>query len=108
MLTAKQEQFAQNIVEGMTQVEAYRSAYDTKNMSEETAYEKASVLAGQDKARARVAELRNNDFHREDNIGSETAGMAHRGNLQRRSECQRQAPSHRPDEQDAGSICAEA
>lgn len=55
MLTAKQEQFAQNIVEGMTQVEAYRSAYDTKNMSEKTAYEKASVLAGQDKVRARVA-----------------------------------------------------
>jgi len=58
MLTAKQEKFAQNIVEGMTLVEAYHSAYDTKRMSEKTAYEKASLLAGQDKIRTRVSELR--------------------------------------------------
>lgn len=58
MLTAKQEQFAQNIVSGMTQAEAYRSAYDTRRMTEKTAWEKASLLAGQDKVRARVAELR--------------------------------------------------
>ena len=58
MLTAKQELFAQNVVEGMTLAEAYHSAYDTKSMSEKTVYEKASLLAGQDKIRARIAELR--------------------------------------------------
>jgi phage terminase small subunit len=58
MLTAKQEKFVQGIIEGMTLVEAYRSAYDTKNMTDKTAYEKASLLAGQDKIRARIKELR--------------------------------------------------
>ena len=58
MLTAKQELFAQNVVEGMTLAEAYHSAYDTSSMSEKTVYEKASLLAGQDKIRARIAELR--------------------------------------------------
>jgi phage terminase small subunit len=58
MLTAKQEKFVQGIIEGMTLVEAYRSAYDTKNMTDKTAYEKASLLAGQDKIRARLKELR--------------------------------------------------
>lgn len=58
MLTEKQEQFAQNIIKGMTQVDAYRSAYDTRRMTDKTACEKASLLAGQDNIRARVAELR--------------------------------------------------
>lgn len=58
MLTAKQEAFVQGIIEGKSLVEAYHSAYDTKNMSEKTAYEKASLLASQDKIRTRIAELR--------------------------------------------------
>lgn len=58
MLTAKQEKFVQNILEGMNQADAYRSAYDTKKMTDKTVHEKASLLAGQDKVRARLSELR--------------------------------------------------
>jgi phage terminase small subunit len=58
MLTAKQEQFVQNIVAGMTQVEAYRQAYNTERMSEKTAHEKACILAKSDKIRTRLQELR--------------------------------------------------
>lgn len=58
-LTAKQEQFAQAIaLENMAQADAYRSAYDTSNMGEDTIYVKASNLAAQDKVRIRIAELR--------------------------------------------------
>lgn len=58
MLTAKQERFVQGIIDGMTLVDAYRSAYDTSRMTEKTAHEKASLLAKQDKVRARITELR--------------------------------------------------
>ena len=58
MLTAKQEKFVQNLLEGMNQADAYRSAYDASRMSDKTVHEKASLLAGQDKVRARLAELR--------------------------------------------------
>ena len=58
MLTAKQEQFVQNIIQGMSQADAYRSAYNASKMTDKTVYEKASLLAGQDKVRARLKELR--------------------------------------------------
>lgn len=59
MLTEKQEQFAKAIaLEGMTYSDAYRSAYDTSRMSDKTINEKASLLQGQDKIRARIKELR--------------------------------------------------
>jgi hypothetical protein len=59
MLTPKQELFAQSIaLEDMNKSEAYRSAYDTKKMSDKTINEKASLLASQDKVRARIKELR--------------------------------------------------
>jgi phage terminase small subunit len=58
MLTAKQEAFVQNIIKGMSQADAYRAAYDAKRMSDKTIHEKASVLAGQDKVKARINELR--------------------------------------------------
>jgi hypothetical protein len=59
MLTPKQEQFAKNIaLEGMSYSDAYRSAYDTSRMSDKTVNEKASLLQGQDKIRARIKELR--------------------------------------------------
>lgn len=58
MLTAKQEQFVQNILVGMSQADAYRSAYNASKMSDKTVHEKASLLAGQDKVRARLTELR--------------------------------------------------
>lgn len=58
MLTAKQEAFVQNIIQGMSQADAYRSAYDASKMTDKTVHEKASLLAGQDKVRARIKELR--------------------------------------------------
>lgn len=58
MLTAKQEQFVQNIIQGMSQADAYRSAYNASKMTDKTVHEKASLLAGQDKVRARIKELR--------------------------------------------------
>ena len=61
MLTEKQERFAQAVaLEGMTYSDAYRSAYDTKRMSNKTINEKASVLASEDKITARITELRGN------------------------------------------------
>lgn len=58
MLTPKQEQFAQGIVSGMSQADAYRSAYNTSKNSDKTVWEKASRLMADDKVKARVQELR--------------------------------------------------
>lgn len=59
MLTDKQEQFAKAIaLDGMSYSDAYRSAYDTKRMSDKTVNEKASLLKDKDKIRARIKELR--------------------------------------------------
>lgn len=59
MLTAKQEAFVQKIIEGYSQAEAYRSAYNTKRMSDKTVWENASRLMADSKVTARVMELRN-------------------------------------------------
>lgn len=59
MLTAKQEKFVQSIVlDEMNLSDAYRSAYNTDKMSDKTVNEKASLLASEDKIRARILELR--------------------------------------------------
>ncbi|MBQ5655936.1 MAG: terminase small subunit [Bacteroidaceae bacterium] len=58
MLTAKQEVFVQNLVTGMSQADAYRSAYSTKNMSDKTIHEAASRLVSDSKVSARLSELR--------------------------------------------------
>ena len=58
MLTAKQEKFVQNIIDGMSQADAYRNSYDVKKMSDKTVWEKASRLMSDDKVRTRVQELR--------------------------------------------------
>ena len=59
MLTAKQELFAQSIaLEDMNKSDAYRTAYNTNGMSDKTINEKASLLAKQDKIKARIDELR--------------------------------------------------
>lgn len=59
MLTPKQELFVKNIVlEGMNYSDAYRSAYNTENMSDKTVTEKASRLKDKDNIRARIEELR--------------------------------------------------
>lgn len=58
MLTAKQEEFAKAIAEGMNQSDAYRSAYSTNRMTDKTVWENASRLMGDSKVLARVKELR--------------------------------------------------
>ena len=58
MLTAKQEAFVQNIIQGMSQADAYRSAYDTKRMTEKTVWESASKLMANPKVATRLSELR--------------------------------------------------
>jgi len=58
MLTPKQEKFVQNIIQGMSQADAYRSAYSTKNMSDKTIHEAASRLVADSKVSARLGELR--------------------------------------------------
>ena len=59
MLTPKQEVFVQNLVKGMSQADAYRSAYNTQNMSDKTIHEAASRLVADSKVSARLFELRN-------------------------------------------------
>lgn len=58
MLTAKQEAFVKCIIDGMSQADAYRSAYDTSKLKDKTIHEKASRLANDSKVRARLEELR--------------------------------------------------
>ena len=58
VLTAKQEQFAQSIIKGMNQADAYRSAYNTSRMTDKTIHEKASRMANDGKVVARITELR--------------------------------------------------
>lgn len=58
MLTAKQEQFVKNILEGMSQADAYRSAYDTKRMSDNAIYREASLLMDNPKVAQRFSELK--------------------------------------------------
>lgn len=63
-LTAKQEQFCQNIVLGMNQSEAYRKAYNAQNMARKTVWEKASRLAtSHGKVRARIQALKRPQEH---------------------------------------------
>ena len=57
-LTAKQEAFSQAIASGMTQADAYRSAYSAEKMANKTIWEKASGLMADGKVAARVADLR--------------------------------------------------
>jgi len=59
MLTAKQEAFAQAIADGMTQADAYRTAYDAEDMADNTIYARASELMTNSKVAERVQELRN-------------------------------------------------
>lgn len=59
MLTAKQELFVQNIIQGMSQADAYRSAYPKQRMSDKTVWETASKLMANPKVITRLTELRN-------------------------------------------------
>lgn len=56
-LTPKQERFCQNIAKGMSQADAYRDAYNTENMKEETIWSASCRLMNDCKVTARVKEL---------------------------------------------------
>lgn len=53
-LTAKQNKFVEGVVSGLSQSEAYRQAYEVKNMKPETIKVKASNLAKQDNVRVTI------------------------------------------------------
>ena len=58
-LTIKEEIFVQRRIEGYSQTEAYRFAYNCGNMKDKTITEKASKLMAKDNVRARYEELLN-------------------------------------------------
>ena len=49
----------QGIIEGKSQADAYRAAYNTKNMTDKTIWEESSRLMQDPKVSTRVTELRN-------------------------------------------------
>ena len=57
-LTAKQEAFCQAIADGLGQADAYRMAYDTDGMKDDSVYQNASKLMKNAKVAPRIAELR--------------------------------------------------
>ena len=57
-LTSKQEAFAQAVASGMTQADAYRSAYDASNMGDDSIYVEGSTLMADPKVALRVKELK--------------------------------------------------
>ena len=59
MLTAKQEVFVQKLIEGCSQRESYKFAYNCENMKDESIDVKASNLFKEDKIRLRYEELKN-------------------------------------------------
>ena len=57
MLTAKQEKFVRNLIQGMSQREAYKNSYDAENMTDKTIDEEACRLFNDCKITARYKEL---------------------------------------------------
>lgn len=57
-LTPKQEKFVQNLIQGMSQAEAYRAAYSTKNMSDNAVNVEACRLLQNPKVALKYEELR--------------------------------------------------
>lgn len=58
MLTPKQEKFVQGLIEGKSQREAYKAAYDAGNMKDETIDRNACALMKNNKVATRYSELR--------------------------------------------------
>lgn len=58
LLTANQEKFVQCIIEGMSQADAYRTAYPKQRCSDKTIWENASRIYNNSKVQARLKELR--------------------------------------------------
>ena len=58
-VTTKEEIFIQRRIEGYSQTEAYRFAFNCENMKDKTVTEKASKLMAKNNVRARYEELMN-------------------------------------------------
>lgn len=58
VLTSKQEAFCQAIADGMTQADAYRTAYDASNMKDSSIHVNASKLLADAKVMQRVTYLK--------------------------------------------------
>lgn len=58
MLTPNQEKFVQGIIEGKSQIDAFRAAYPKQRSADKTCYENASRLMNNSKIKARLKELR--------------------------------------------------
>ena len=58
MLTGKQEKFAQLVAQGKTKSDAYREAYDSDDMQDNTINSRASELAKDSEITVRIDELR--------------------------------------------------
>ena len=57
MLTAKQEKFVRNLIQGMSQREAYKNSYDAENMADESIDVEACKLFKDPKIAQRYKEL---------------------------------------------------
>ena len=57
MLTAKQEKFVRNLIQGMSQREAYKNSYDAEGMTDKSIDEVACRLFNDDKIKSRYNEL---------------------------------------------------
>lgn len=57
MLTAKQEKFVRNLIQGMSQREAYKNSYDAENMSDKVIDNEASKLFKSHEISMRYKEL---------------------------------------------------
>lgn len=57
MITLKQEKFVEELIKGKSQREAYKAAYNTLRMKDETIDSKASILFKKKEIRARYDEL---------------------------------------------------
>ena len=65
MITAKQNEFAQQVSDGLSQTKAYRSAYSSDNMAPKTVWEESSRLRRHPKVAARIIELEAEKAHRQ-------------------------------------------
>ena len=57
MLTAKQEKFVRNLIQGMSQREAYKNSYNAENMTDKSIDEEACRLFNDTKIASRYQEL---------------------------------------------------
>lgn len=57
MLTAKQEKFVRNLIQGMSQREAYKNSYNAENMTDKSIDEEACRLFNDTKVSSRYQEL---------------------------------------------------